>query len=294
MARIARVPGVFTLLGESPVWDAQRQALWLIDMAGNAILQLADDDSIKRWPTPSAPGAIALASDGRLAVALESGFATFDPVTAKFSAETPAGIDPESRITEGKADREGRLLGVSGDWSAEHRPNGSAVRWEPDGSVTRLFDGVRLGNCLAWSRDGRTMYLGDSIDAVIRAYDYAPDGSVTGERIFHSFEAAAFPDGATVDAQDHLWVAMHQSPWVLRFAPDGRLVERIELPTTMITSVAFAGEDLDVLYVMSLDPAAIPGLPADAVLADVERGLLYRVTGLGVTGLPEARVVLPA
>jgi sugar lactone lactonase YvrE len=37
----------------------------------------------------------------------------------------------------------------------------------------------------------------------------------------------------------------------MRFAPDGTLMQTIELPTALTTSVMFGGKDLDELYITS-------------------------------------------
>ena len=54
-----------------------------------------------------------------------------------------------------------------------------------------------------------------------------------------------FPDGMTVDSEDHLWVAAWNGYGVYRFAPNGEQVQFIRLPAPRVTSVAFVGEELD-------------------------------------------------
>lgn len=291
MARIERIDGVHTVVGESPVWDPRTSSLWFIDIVGDTVHRLGPDGAVERWGLPASPGAVATTTDGRLALALEGDFRLLDPATGEFSAEVPAGMHPDERISEGKADRAGRLLAVSG-----HRgfrdPVGHIVRMEPDGSVTRLRDGIRMGNALCFSPDGATMYVGDSIAGLVTAFDY--DGwGLSGERVVYSTAGEEyFPDGATVDADGNLWIVLLHSPWIVRISPEGRELDRLEMPTPNIASIAFGGPDLDVAYVTSIDPAGFPGAPADAPKhAGAEGGLLYRVTGLGVRGVPEVPVV---
>ena len=89
------------------------------------------------------------------------------------------------------------------------------------------------------------------------------------------------PDGATVDAEGHLWVALVRSGEIGRFDPAGRLVQRIRMPVRHPTSLNFGGPELDVLFVTSISASHRLADPAP------EAGGLFAVSGLGVTGLAE-------
>jgi len=290
MVRIERVPGVRSVLGESPVWDPATHSLWFIDILKRSIHRLGPGDVLDSWDAPESPGALATTGDGRVVVALEEGFRLFDPATGAFGELLPAGVGPADRISEGKADRAGRLLVVSSD-RGFREPVGHLIRLEADGSTTRLRDGIHLGNGLCFSVDGRTLYVADSLTDLLYAYDYDERGLSNERVLFSTADEPGFPDGATVDAEDHVWVAVLHSPSLARIAPDGTVVDRIEAPTPNITSLAFGGPDLDVLYLTSADLSGFaeppPGAPTHA---EAERGLLYRVTGLGVRGVAETPV----
>lgn len=57
------------------------------------------------------------------------------------------------------------------------------------------------------------------------------------------------PDGMAVDVEGHVWVALFGGGCVRRYAPGGLFVDRIELPVSQPTSVAFGGDDLEDLYI---------------------------------------------
>jgi len=290
MVRIERVPGVRSVLGESPVWDPATDSLWFIDILKHSIHRLAPGDVLDSWDTPESPAALATTGDGRIVVALEEGFRLFDPEAGVFGELLPAGVGPADRLSEGKADRAGRLLVVSSDRGFKE-PVGSLIRLEADGSTTRLRDRIHLGNGLCFSVDGRTLYVADSLTDLLYAYDYDERGLSNERVLFSAADETGFPDGATVDAEDHVWLAVLHSSSLARIAPDGTVVARIEMPTPNITSLAFGGPDLDVLYLTSADLSgfteASPGAPEHA---NAERGLLYRVTELGVHGVAETPV----
>ncbi|MBL8654478.1 MAG: SMP-30/gluconolactonase/LRE family protein, partial [Alphaproteobacteria bacterium] len=95
------------------------------------------------------------------------------------------------------------------------------------------------------------------------------------------------PDGVAVDEDGCLWMARFGGGCVLRLSPEGRIIGRIDLPTTNVTSCAFGGVDLKTLFITT----------ATALLSDAERaaqpmaGALFAVRP-GVGGVPEARMAV--
>jgi len=284
---IDRVSGISTALGEGPSWDAQRQVLWFVDMMGDQVHRLEEGGRLKTWAMPGSPAAALPADDGSIVVVMEKGTRRLDPELGTLSDLTPVPLHAEARFTEAKVDRCGRLVALSSHVGF-HAPVGSIMRWDQDGSVRELDAGLVIGNGPTWSLDGETFYAADSMRDTIWQYD-DHDGHVSGRRAFYSTTSEeGFPDGATLDADGCLWVVLHRSHSIVRLRPDGREDRRIQMPSPHITSLAFGGSGLADLYVTSLDPARIPGLPSDARAGrDDEAGHLYRVTGLGVTGVPE-------
>lgn len=63
---------------------------------------------------------------------------------------------------------------------------------------------------------------------------------------------------------------------------NGKLLRTVKLPADRITSVAFGGPLLDVLYVTS----AINGLTAEELKIKPDSGSVFAIKGLGVRGLP--------
>lgn len=288
---IERVAGITSAVGEGPIWDNSTNDLWFIDIVACRITRLESNGRSASWATPGRVGAIAAFGDGRVAVALESSFRIFDPAVGEFGPATHVDLGEGSVICEGKVDRQGRFVVMTSD-SAFTDPIGEILRWEPDGSIARLATGYVLGNSLCWSVDGTTMYAADSIARVIHSYAYDPQPS-SGLGRCNEFAAFAgsdpFPDGAVIDSEGHMLVVMHRSPHIARINPEGVIVDRITMPTPNITSLTFGGPDLDVLYVTSLDPTQVP-VPPDAAALAAERGLLYRVTGTGLRGVPDSPV----
>jgi L-arabinonolactonase len=191
--------------------------------------------------------------------------------------------DPAIQLADGKVDRAGRFVfGTSHRKAAE--PLGGLYSLD-SGRLRQLDSGLTLGNGPCWSPDNATLYHADSMAHVIYAYDYdLATGSATNRRAF--FDSSAWgpiPDGATVDAQGNLWVAICEGGVVLCLSPAGEVMREIAMPTRLPASCMFFGPKLDRLFVPSIDPSFLGREPADG------DGWNYVIDGLGVTGLPEPR-----
>lgn len=101
--------------------------------------------------------------------------------------------------------------------------------------------GVTISNGMGWSPDGSTFYYTDSPLRVIYATitTRRAAGSRTGGS---SRTSPAFPDGLAVDAEGCVWSAQWDGWCVIRFAPDGREIQRLSLPVQRPTSCCFGGQ----------------------------------------------------
>jgi sugar lactone lactonase YvrE len=91
------------------------------------------------------------------------------------------------------------------------------------------------------------------------------------------------PDGATVDADGLVWMALYTGGKLVAYRPDGKVERIIEMPVSQPASVMFGGPNLDLLFVPTIDPSAF-GQPAED-----GAGCTFVIEGLGVRGVPEIR-----
>jgi len=284
--RVDFLDGAHCALGESPLWDPDATRLWWVDSVACRICSSAADGSAAMsWAMPSAPGSIGLMQDG-LVVALADGFHVFDPVTGILAAiARPAIGDGPIRFNDGKADRQGRFF--SGTiLTAESGPDGTLWRLDVDGTTTCVERGFRLANALCFSPAGDRLYFADSLEGVVRSYAYDAETGALGAQVplIDCREHGSVPDGATVDAEGNIWIALVQAQAVLRVAPDGRALDRIEMPMPYPSCPAFGGTALDTLYVTSISDSG-HRLKSD----HPDAGRMAVVHGLGTVGIAEAR-----
>ncbi|CAH2604764.1 6-deoxy-6-sulfogluconolactonase [Rhodovastum atsumiense] len=282
-----RIGTTTDILGEGPVWCPRAQALWWVDIKGPAVRRWdAARDTTQSWSLPEAVGALALRGDGDgLLLALARGLAFFDPATGALSpAAEPHGGDADLRFNDGKCDRQGRFwAGTMGE--TRRTPRGRLFRLQPQTGAQPVLEGLTIPNGPCWSPDGRIFYLADSPTRTIQAFPYDPaTGEIGPAACFARIEPPGVPDGATVDAGGYLWSAEHGGGRITRYAPDGRVDRRLELPVSQPTSCAFGGPDLATLFITS----AREGLDAAALAAQPLAGAVLAVA-TGVRGLAEPR-----
>ena len=111
--------------------------------------------------------------------------------------------------------------------------------------VTRLLDGIRISNGLAWSPDYKTFYYIDTPTREVKAFDYdLSTGQIANPRVVITVpETLGWPDGMTSDTEGNLWIAMWGGAQVTRWNPQsGKLLEQIPLPAKNVTSCVFGGK----------------------------------------------------
>jgi sugar lactone lactonase YvrE len=167
-------------------------------------------------------------------------------------------------------------------------------RLDPDLTITEVDNGIICTNGPCWSPDDRTFYLTDTFQGDYWAYDYdIGRGTLANKRVFASYKNdGGVADGSTVDAEGHLWNAQLISGDLVRYAPDGSVERRIGMPVRNITSVNFGGAGLDEIYVTSMARVKHPAVHdrfAKELRPQFLAGSVFRITGLGIKGVPEPR-----
>lgn len=245
-------------LGEGPVYDDRRRALWYCDIVGRAVhcFDLASKTT-RSWTFPSEVGSLGLAESGRVVVALRHTVGLFDPGDGSFV--DIAAIEEgraDTRLNDGKVGPDGAFwVGTMDDRGLPQRePLGSLYRVDPSGKVEKKVEGLMVSNGLAFSADGRILFHSDSSAKWIERWVLDPaTGAISGRtRIAEPDEATGRPDGGAVDVEGYYWSAGISAARLNRFTPDGKLVESFPVPVATPTMPCFAGDDMKTLFVTSL------------------------------------------
>lgn len=131
------------------------------------------------------------------------------------------------------------------------------VRVAPDGAVSVAADDLIFPNGSTISPDGTTLTVNETVGGRISAFTIAADGSLTDRRVLAQLQptpplgplgemltgATFAPDGATLDAEGHVWAANALGGFVARVSPAGEVVETIAMPDGLGVFACMLGGD---------------------------------------------------
>lgn len=129
----------------------------------------------------------------------------------------------------------------------------------PEGEVKLLDKDFVRPNGIGLSPDEKTLYVADTQESHIRAFDVAGDGSVSNGRKLCD---VPFPDGMAVDTEGRIWSTSREG--VVVFDSAGNRLGVVEFPQWP-ANCAFGGEDGKTLFVTARTSVykvevAVPGI----------------------------------
>jgi len=280
------------------MWSAAEGCLYWTDVPSYRVHRwYPANDRHDVFETPEMVTALAPRRRDGLIAATTSGVELWNPDTGhRRRLAAPESNLPGNRSNDGRCDRQGRFwlgtmannLNPDGTGRDLLERSGHLYRIDADGAATRMDGPFGICNTLAWSPDDRTMYVGDSLVGLY-TYDFdLPSGSIRCRRPFAMTDDSSLgvPDGSAIDADGYLWNCRWGGGCVLRWTPDGRLDRRVDLPCDQVTSAAFGGKNLDVLYVTT----ARHGLSEETLARQPLAGAVFAIDA-GVRGLPDVPFV---
>jgi sugar lactone lactonase YvrE len=280
--------------GESPVWCVAEQALYWVDIPARKLFRMAiDGDEVTQWDAPEMLGCISqvapIGPGPNWIAGAETGIFLLVPGPGgQLGFKRLAAVDhamPGMRFNDGRCDRQGRFLAGTMMMNMAPSPrSGCVYSYQKSSGLTQLLDGFITPNGMAFSPDGRTMYLSDSHPSVqlVWAFDYDIDsGTPSNRRLFIDMNPLpGRPDGAAIDQDGCYWICGNDAGFVHRFTPEGKLDRSLPVPVKKPAMCAFGGAGLDTLFVTSIRPEGID--LSDQPLA----GGVFALYP-GVRGLPE-------
>jgi sugar lactone lactonase YvrE len=279
--RAALIQDAGARLGEGPLW-VEGGLEWVDVPRGRW-----ERFDTERGPAPGRVlgdrlSALAPRASGGRVVAVDGAIVALDPAGER-SWEIPV-VAPGGGavLNDAGCDRRGRL------WvgTAAARSRGAALyRIDAERSAHVGLSGLTMSNGLDWSPGGDRLYHVDSVPGVVRAFAYDADRGRLGPGtvLVEIPSADGVPDGLAVDAEGTIWVAIWGAGQVRRYDPQGRRIGTIVVPASQVTSCAFGGPGLHMLWITT----AREGLDAASLRAEPHAGGLF-VAEPGTVGLAPA------
>jgi D-xylono/L-arabinono-1,4-lactonase len=243
-------------LAENPLWDPERNCVYWTDITAGKMYRLDLYSGLPRliYQGPTV-GGFTLQRDGELLLFRVHDIAVLHRNETLSVQQTVADGGME-RFNDVIADPEGRVFaGTIGKTDQ----CGGLYRLEPCGTLTKLFAGTGCSNGMGFSLDTSRFYWTCSTTRQIFQFDYdRSTGELRDRRLFYAASPGeGIPDGLAVDAEGYIWSARWGGGSIIRHAPDGSVITSIPFPVPNVSSLCFAGDNLDRIVVTSAKQAEV-------------------------------------
>jgi sugar lactone lactonase YvrE len=241
-------------LGEGSIWDYRNgELLWLDIEQSKLYIYTPALNKLVFKELGQMPGTVVPAVNGSIILALKSGLYAFsrkDSVLKKMRGG-PEPDKPLNRFNDGKCDPAGRLwVGTMSLKNEAHQ--GKLYMFDTDGNFHIKVDSTSISNGIVWTSNHKKMYYIDTPCSCVKEYSYDQlTGIIDSARtVIRIPKELGYPDGMTIDNQDKLWIAHWGGFGVYRWDPrTGKLMESIKVPAKNVTSCAFGGDKMEVLFI---------------------------------------------
>ncbi len=265
--------------GEGPLWHPQEQRLYWADIpTGRMFRYDPKTGHHEQFYTGDVVGGFTFQDDGAILLFMAKGAVKIWRAGKLETIIEEIPDERETRFNDVFADPEGRVF--CGTMPTKDRA-GRLYRLDPDRTLTKILDGVKVSNGMGLTLDRKQLYYTDTGARTIYLFDYdQATGAISNRRVFLDTAAEeGGPDGMTVDAEGCIWSARWDGSRLTRYAPDGTELLRVMFPAKKVSSVIFGGPDYTDMYITTAggNNKAENGPGA---------GALFRLRA-GVQGLPE-------
>jgi gluconolactonase len=147
--------------------------------------------------------------------------------------------------------------------SDEKNPSGTVHYIDPQGATHTVARGLAFPNGIAIRPGGKELLVGESKYNRILAYPVLEPGRLGEPRVLVNLpqkgpgQSDNQPDGIALDDQGNLYVAHYGMRQVQVISPEGKVFRRYPGGNLTTSNVAFAGPNMDRLYVTGGEPGAL-------------------------------------
>ena len=129
---------------------------------------------------------------------------------------------------------------------------GQIWRVGTDGKAVLAKKDMGTTNGICLSPDDRILYVNESVQRRIWAFDVDEQGNLSGERIFTSVNDFGF-DGMKTDREGNLYVTRYGKGTIAIFKPDGKQIQEVQLKGKSVSNITFGGKDYKTCFVTLQD-----------------------------------------
>jgi sugar lactone lactonase YvrE len=144
---------------------------------------------------------------------------------------------------------DGTLYASDPNWKTG---TGQLWRIDVDGTTHRIAEGMGTTNGIDLSPDGRHLYVNESVQRKIWAFDITNEKTLENKRLIREFEDHGF-DGMRIDIDGNLYVTRYGKGTVVKMSPEGDLLREIDVLGGKPSNICFGGPDGRSAYVTEVE-----------------------------------------
>lgn len=199
-------------------------------------------------PAGSLANGIRIGRDGTLFVADYTGhnILKIDPATRKISVFAhEAGMNQPNDLAMAK---DGTLWASDPNWG-----NGTGQIWRisREGKVVRAAEGMGTTNGIELSRDGKYLYVNESVQRKVWRFRVDRDGTLSRKTLLLEFPDFSM-DGMRMDRKGNLLISRHGKGTVAMVSPTGKVIREIDTLGKKPSNVAISADGKTV-YVTEME-----------------------------------------
>jgi sugar lactone lactonase YvrE len=155
--------------------------------------------------------------------------------------------------------KKGRLFASDPNWK---EGTGKLWRIEPTGQTVLLKENIGTTNGITLSPNEKTLYVNESVQRKIWAFDVDSNGAISHQRLFAQFDDFGL-DGMKCDLTGNLYVTRYGKGTVAIFSPKGKLIRELILKGKKPSNLNFDSGKKTKCYVTLQDRKCVEVLAID-------------------------------
>ncbi len=133
----------------------------------------------------------------------------------------------------------------------------------PEGKARIVAPDMGTTNGIDVSPDEKTLYVNESVQRNVWAFDLAADGSLSNKRLLHKFSDGGM-DGMRCDAKGNLYITRHGKGEVAVLSPEGKVIKTITTKGKSVSNICFGGKKGRTCYITLQDRGCLETFQAEA------------------------------
>ncbi len=146
-------------------------------------------------------------------------------------------------------DSRNRIFASDPNWN---KGTGQLWRADPDGTLQLLDSAMGTTNGIELSPDEKTLYVNESVQRKIWAFDVDTAGNISNKRLFAEFNDFGF-DGMKCDREGNLYVTRYGKGTIAVLSPKGVLMREILTKGKKCSNLVFGGPKGKTVFVTLQD-----------------------------------------